>query len=221
MANKLLTSNTASTSFDAAATLQFLLTKNNLNFNCLAIAQVIAVETNGLLTVKSLTNYKLVDNTPIDPPEIYDVPFGMIRGGNCGIIIQYKVGDIVLVGFIDREITSLKYDKDGNPIPIKQYTPAIIRNHNIADAFVIMSWGNLANTSMPSTYISMNDSDGIKISSNNPINIISSTVNLGADTGVNGVITATGTPQVVITQGSSAGTYPVQNIAISTIVKAG
>lgn len=212
------TSRTPNDILTISSAIEFVLTKRFLDVQTMTIGKVLAVnEAQKTLTVQSLINYKLADGTGENPPVLYDVPYGVIQGGKAAIIIHYAVNDIVLIGFVYRSIDELK----GQIADIKTRTnfvnTKLLRNHSIMDAFVIMNWGK-GNT--PTTYIDLSDSNGINIQSDQTINIVGSTVNLGANTGTNGIVVSNGNPQVTITTGSSAGTYPVENITISSKVKA-
>ena len=162
MINNLTSSVQPSELYTFAQAIEFVFKKKFMDFYCLTIAKVLSVNDNKTLVIQPLINFKLADGTSQIPPQISNVPFGIIAGGNSAIIIPYAENDIVLVGFIDREFNALKQD---NTTAI---TPELIRMHNIADAFVIMNWGN---GKTPTTVIRMDDRNGINITSSNNINI--------------------------------------------------
>jgi len=166
------TTNQPSSITTMAQALDFAFSKKFMDFCCFTIAKVVNADNQDNLTVESLINYKLADGTGLTPPKIFNVPKGIIMGGGAGIIIEYAVNDVVLVGFIDRQIDALKQTNPPN------ITPQLNRLHDVADAFVIMSWSY---GQLPSVYVKVT-SDVIELNSNGqPINIISN----GGDITVN------------------------------------
>ena len=167
--DKLVTSRNPSQEMTMAQAIEFVLQKKFMDLCTMTLAQILAVNNDNTLTVKSLLNYKSVSGQPITPPSIFNVPQGAIQGGNAGFITEYQVGDNVLVGFIQRDITSLKTTST-------QTTPQLNRMHNIADAFVICYWG-----SAPSIFVKCT-SAGIEITAPNlPVNINAQTATITAN----------------------------------------
>ena len=134
-----------------AQAVDFAIDKRQLNINTLILAEVQIVNADGTLTVKSLLNYKSASNQPIDPPVLFEVPQGVIQGGSAGIIIEYQVGDQVLVGFIQRDISTLKATR-------QQSTPQLNHMHSIMDGFIICCWPQSA----PTVFIKVTNS-GVQI----------------------------------------------------------
>jgi hypothetical protein len=207
------TTNQPSSILTMSQALDFAFNKKFMDFYCLTIAKVVTVNNQDTLTVQSLINYKLADDTGLAPPKLFDVPRGIIMGGDAGIIIEYAVGDVVLVGFIDRQIDALKQT---NPTNI---TPQLNRLHDVADAFVIMNWSY---GKLPSVFVKVTNS-GIELNSNGqPLNINSAggnvTVNAGnGDVNVNSnnaTVTATNQANISSNQVVLGGTTVVPSNAI-------
>lgn len=148
-------------------TLAFFKTKILQGINTIILGEVQKVTGNRLI-VKSLINGIDSKNNPIFPPQIYDVPYGTIRGGRAGIITEYKKGDTVVIGFCQRQIDSTK--RTGN-----QSTPALLRFHSLEDAIVLSHWSN----DDPEIFIKIID-DGITIQSQNMPISVETTGNLSA-----------------------------------------
>jgi hypothetical protein len=142
-------------------TLNFFETKMLQNINTIILAQILDVDLpNKRLIVKSMINGVDTHDLPIDPPKIYDVPYCAQRGGNAGLITEYKVNDTVVVGFCQRMIDITKNTES-------QSTPTLTRFHALNDGVVLSHWSN----SEPTTFIKITD-EGITINSlNNPLNI--------------------------------------------------
>ncbi len=141
--------------------IEFSNTKLLHDINTIILAKIIDVEIpTKRLVVKSLINGVDTHDQPIDPPQIYDVPYCAQRGGNAGIITNYKIGDTVVVGFCQRQIDITKST-------MSQSTPNLTRFHALNDAVVLSHWSN----NEPAVYIKITD-DGIEIETlNKPLNI--------------------------------------------------
>jgi hypothetical protein len=149
-------------------------------------------------------------------PNVHDVPAMQIVGGNAGIIIEYQVGDIVCVGFSQRDISNIKYSWTTQ-------NPASYRKHAIADAIIL---GKLSNTT-PTINIKITAA-GIEINAPSlpvtvnaqtvtvaatTVNVNSNSVNLGGAGGT-GVLNS----QAIITAPPGGGVCSITNF--STKVKA-
>lgn len=86
--------------------LDFYIDGKLLEINTLKICQVTKV--NGdKVNVKPLVLNLDGDKQPIPATELTDLPILRQQGGTSGFVIQYNVGDIVLVGFCDRDPQSV------------------------------------------------------------------------------------------------------------------
>lgn len=141
--------------------IEFSNTKLLHDINTIILAKIIDVEIpTKRLVVKSLINGVDTHDQPIDPPQIYDVPYCAQRGGNAGIITNYKIGDTVVIGFCQRQIDITKNT-------MAQSTPNLTRFHALNDAVVLSHWSN----NEPTIYIKITD-DGIEIETlDRPLNI--------------------------------------------------
>ncbi len=141
--------------------LEFSNTKLLHDINTIILAKIIDVNIpEKRLVIKSLINGVDTHDQPIIPPQIYDVPYCAQRGGDAGIITNYKVGDTVVVGFCQRQIDITKNT-------MEQSTPTLTRFHALNDAIVLSHWSN----NEPTVYIKITD-DGIEIETlNRPISI--------------------------------------------------
>ena len=82
--------------------LDFFIDGKLLEINTLKICQITKV--NGdKVNVKPLVLGLDGDNNPIEAAELTDFPILRQQGGTGGFVIEYNVGDIVLVGFCDRD----------------------------------------------------------------------------------------------------------------------
>lgn len=165
-----------------------------LNINTLFPAIIVSID--GLTcTIRTIINVLTINQKTPDPMVIENVPIAQIKGGNAGIIVPYKINDIVMCGAMQRDISSFK-DNDW-----QQGNPASARKFNIGDAIVLF---NLSN-STPTTFVEITDdvinittsgSQSVNINTTGAVNVNSGTVNLGngASLGVllgNSPITAT------------------------------
>lgn len=160
-----------------ANTLQYAINQALLAVNTISPAKITAV--NGLrYTVEILVNYIDSNGSPYNAPTLYDIPAQMLIGNNAGIIVEYAVGDIVNVGFCQRDISIVK----------QQWTtsnPASYRKFNVSDGIIL---GYLTNT-LPTINITITQNGIIMNSNNKPV-----TINSGnATTTVNGNLQVNGT----------------------------
>lgn len=141
--------------------IEFSNTKLLHDINTIILAKIIDIDIpTKRLVVKSLINGVDTHDQPIDPPQIYDVPYCAQRGGNAGLITEYKTGDTVVVGFCQRQIDITKNT-------MSQSTPNLTRFHALNDAVVLSHWSN----NEPTVFIKITD-DGINIQTlNKPLNI--------------------------------------------------
>ena len=154
-------------------------TKILQGINTIILGEVlVANNTTKRLTVISLINGVDSQGNAITPPQIYDVPYGTMRGGNAGLITQYKKGDNVIIGFCQRQIESTKRTGAAS-------TPTLTRFHDLADAVVLAHWGN----DDPTIYIKILET-GIEIQGLDQNVTVNTTGNVTASC-ANATITAT------------------------------
>lgn len=83
--------------------LDFYIDNKILEINTIKICQVTKVNEDGTLNVKSLVLGLDGKKEPIPSVEWKNYPILRQQGGASGFVIEYNVGDIVLVGFCDRD----------------------------------------------------------------------------------------------------------------------
>lgn len=143
--------------------LEFFVSKKFQQINTIILGTVIDVDIpNKRLVVKSLINGVNSQNAPINPPNIYDVPYGAVRGGNAGIITHFVPGDNVIIGFCQRQIDATK--NTGN-----SSTPSLFRFFSLQDAVVLSHWSN----NEPTIYLKITDDEITIQATNKPITISS------------------------------------------------
>lgn len=108
------------------------------------------------LVLETDTARKVIEQSPI-----YNVPFMRYQGGPSAVVLDPAVGDIGLVNFAERDITSVKATTQQGPA-------ATDRRHDIADALYI---GGVLNPE-PTQYVRFQpEAGGIDIHSPASINI--------------------------------------------------
>lgn len=164
-----------------ANTLQFVINQSLLRINTLIPCKIIAV--NGLrYTVQILTNTIDATYKPHQGAIIYDIPAMQIVGNMAGIIIEYVVNDVVIVGFCQRDISVVKQNWTSA-------NPGSLRKFSVSDGIIL---GYISN-SMPDVFIQILNT-GITITSNDTpitLNPGTSPVTINGNLIVNGTITAT------------------------------
>lgn len=162
-----------------ANSVNYAILQTLLNVNTMIPCKILAV--NGLrYTVLILTNFLDSTGKPFTAPTIYDVPAMQLVGNGAGVIIEYAIGDVVQVGFCQRDISTVKQNWT-------QANPASYRKFSVSDGIIL---GYLSNTT-PSVNITIL-STGITINSNNTpvvINPGTSPVTINGDLVVTGTAT--------------------------------
>lgn len=121
-----------------------------LNMYTMLPAQITAI--NGLLCTVQLIINTVGLNQPTPPPiSVANVPICQLIGGSSGIIIEYQIGDVVLCGAIQRDISSIKNTW-------QQANPASQRKFSLSDIVVMFKLSN----SLPTNFVKITDS-GIEI----------------------------------------------------------
>lgn len=82
--------------------LDFFVDGKLLEINTIKICQVTKVN-GSFVNVKPLVLGLDGENKPIEATELKDLPIARQQGGTSGFVIEYNVGDIVIVGFCDRD----------------------------------------------------------------------------------------------------------------------
>lgn len=97
--------------------MDFLIRTNLLKLNTLKICKVEAVNEDNTLDVSNMIFQVDAFGKTLQPALLKSLPIMAIQGGTSGIQIVYHTGDIVICGFCDRDIQSVKRSK-------KQAAPA-------------------------------------------------------------------------------------------------
>jgi hypothetical protein len=161
--------------------------------NTMTVVKVMACTNNGELSPVGFVDVKIMshlvagDESPIEHPTLYNIPYFRLQGGNNAIIIDPVAGDIGMCGFCNRDISEIKSKKDFA-------SPASKRKHDYSDG---LYFGGLLN-GIPEQYIQFNAA-GIMIKSPNSINLEAPNISISADslsvsasTSYTGTITANG-----------------------------
>ncbi len=99
------------TKYNSFNQLKYLIKHDIMGINTLKICQVVKVNADGTLNVKNMVCHLDAKLEPIEPVVIKNLPILRTQGGTSGFQIAYNVGDIVLVGFCDRDIQAVKRSK--------------------------------------------------------------------------------------------------------------
>jgi hypothetical protein len=139
--------------------INYLINQSLIGINTTFPAKIIAI--NGLTaTIETIINQVALNQPAPTPITVNNIPIAQLFGGNAGIIIEYQVGDIVLCGVVQRDISSIKKNWD-------KANPPSNRLFNYADSIILFKMAN----QLPTTYVKITNS-GIEIeTNNNPITI--------------------------------------------------
>jgi hypothetical protein len=149
-----------------ANTLQYAINQALLAINTLSPAKITAI--NGLrYTVEILVNYIDSNGIPYSAPTLYDIPTQILGGDGAGVIVEYAVGDVVNVGFCQRDISIVKQEW-------VTANPASYRKFNVSDGIIL---GYLTNT-LPAVNITITKNGIILNSNNTPVTINSGSGNV-------------------------------------------
>lgn len=183
---------------------QYIVNNLLMTINTVFPAKITAIS--GLrATIQTIIN-TLAINQPSPPPiVIEDVPIAQLTGGNAGIIIEYKVGDVVLCGAIQRDISSIKNNW-------QQANPASARKFSVSDAIILFHLSN----SLPTVYVKINN-NGIEITApNKSVAVNASNVTVTADnTVVNGNVALGGSGGALVLTENTIITAPNGTCTIS------
>ncbi len=121
-----------------------------LNINTIFPAQITAID--GLrCTISPIINLIATNQPSPRPSIISNVPLCQLMGGSSGVIIQYQIGDIVLCGAIQRDVSTIKTNW-------QTANPASARKFSLSDTVVLFALKN----SLPTNFVKITDA-GIDI----------------------------------------------------------
>ena len=200
-------------------TLNYAINQSLLDINTVQICKVISYNSgNRTCVVQSILNNINAKGFPLTPAIQYTVPIMDIAGNNCGIQIEYATGDLVMVGYSQRDITTIKLwftQTPSSPIT-KSLNPNSYRKFNISDGIIIGRISSTAPTTVikitssgidleaGSTPITLNTSGNVNINGNN-ITLTGSNINLNGTVKINGTNFATHAHSGVQSGGSNTG----------------
>jgi hypothetical protein len=102
-------------------TLDFYIDGKLLRINTIKICKISAVNADGTVNVIPMVKNLNGKKEPLPLSELKSFPILRQQGGTSGFIIEYQVGDIVLVGFCDRDPQAvIRSKKEAAP---STYTP--------------------------------------------------------------------------------------------------
>jgi len=165
------TTNRSETSYNHTNIMQNAIDYNLLNINTMIPCKIIEVDnTTNRYTIEPLNYGVAVDGSPLAPPLIYSVPAMSTRGNNAGLIIEYAVGDKVVVGFCQRDITNIKKDWTLSK-------PNSYRKFSLSDGVII----NYINNTLPTIFVKVT-SAGIEINAPSlPVTVNSQSANINSN----------------------------------------
>lgn len=134
----------------------------------------------GMVDVVPLVNQMTGDRTAVPHGTIYSLPYTRLQGGTNAIIIDPQVGDIGIVVFSQRDISSVVATK-------AQANPGSFRMFNWSDGIYI---GGILNGT-PVQFVEFTDR-GIQITSPGEVTIKAPAIVLDGDVSVTGTTTGTG-----------------------------
>lgn len=142
--------------------------------------QVIAVHGGGLGPVGRVDVQPLVqqidsDGNVVSLPVIYGLPYLRWQGGHSAVILDPSVGDIGLVCFCDRDVSSVISTASQSP-------PGSNRRFSLSDGFYVGATLN----AVPTQYVLFDPSNGIKLVSPTAVDIQAPTIKLDGNVEVTG-----------------------------------
>ena len=222
MSNNIPFGNITRDAFNSEAnTTNFAINQKLLEINTLTLCNVLSYNNEKrTCDVSALLNNLATDGSPIASVIQYDVPIMDIVGHGCGIEIEYTAGDIVFVGYNQRDLTNVKNIWEIGGYVSNPLNPASLRKFSIADGIILGRVSNHPPTIKVKITVAGIEIDGV----NQPV-----TINTTADvttncnnakviaTGdstincVNSLVTASGTADVTATT-SATVTAPTINL---------
>lgn len=147
--------------FNEANQWEYVINNKLKQINTILLCEIEIINVDGSFDVKSLTYQIGHDGVPHEPPIQFNIPKLEIRGGIAGIVVEPIVGDIVVVGYVQRDITAVKKEK-------KRSNPSSARLFNHNDGIIL----GIIGRQPPSIFVKITK-DGVDITgANKPINII-------------------------------------------------
>lgn len=184
---------------DRNSFIEYSINQALIKVNTILPAKILSVNDDSTLLVQPIM--RTASTTQVyDAPQIDDVPTLKFQGGNAGIIIEYKAGDLVLIGVCQRDMTNVFVDMTSD-----LQSPMSNRKFCLTDAVVL---SKLAKTP-PTTYIKITD-DGVEIMSDK-VTVNSPNIELGQNAMFNLLTTNTVMQVAGVQSGSS--TVPVQIVS--------
>lgn len=148
-----------------------LINNKLLQINTIFPAQIVAVNPDGTYNIQLLMQTVAQNQATSQPIQINNVTAGKMVFGNAGIVANYVVNDIVLVGAIQRDISNMKASwKSGKPCSNRKFS--------YSDSVIICS----LNITQPTTNITIMQ-NSITVNATN-VTINSSNVVLGSGSGL-------------------------------------
>ncbi len=124
--------------------INYAINQKLLQINTLMLCKVIKYNS-GERTCDVMPIINSIDgaSNPIAPPTLYGLPISDVVGNGCGIEIEYSAGDIVYVGFCQRDISNVRdwYNSNLNPIN-NPFNPVSYRLFDIADGIILFRVSN-------------------------------------------------------------------------------
>lgn len=109
--NTAYTTITPNVKYNSFNQLKYLIKQEIMGINTLKVCQVVKVNADNTLNIKNMVCRLDAQMKPIEPIVWENVPILRTQGGTSGFQIAYNVGDIVLVGFCDRDYNAVKRSK--------------------------------------------------------------------------------------------------------------
>jgi len=160
-------SGTPTTNSDITTVVKFAITNMLMNIHTVKVCTITAVNGDNNYDVQPAVSKLTTTGEPVDSPIIYGIPSAMIMGGSAGIILDFQVGDLVMVGCCDRNSDSaIAAQGQANPFPARMFSQS--------NAIII---GKVAIT-LPTTYVKILQ-ETIEISAPTSITLIAPEINLG------------------------------------------
>lgn len=119
------------------------------------------VSPTGFVDVQPLVN--LLDGNGVAVPHgtIHRCPYNRLQGGANAVILDPEVGDVGIVVFADRDISSVMANRG-------QANPGSRRRFDMADAMYVGVWS----ATTPTQYVRFSDADGIEIVSPTKVKLL-------------------------------------------------
>lgn len=162
--------------------LYFAIWQQLAQVNTLELAVVMAVNADNSVDVKPLLNALNPDDEAVEPAVIYNIPYLRLQAGANAVKIIPQVGDMGLIGYCQRDISSVISSKG-------QANLQSNRKFSNSDAVYITSVASLA--TQPVRYLEINDS-AITINGDVPLNVTATQATVNAPTTINGDTTING-----------------------------